>query len=104
MGKNPAATGKFDNIPLVVVDQKPKLPALDGDWAESKTEGWNKQLQEVLNEKDSLQAAAVQVLTKRNEEANRRIQQLEELVNKKDERIERLVDTIINKLGGFDGS
>lgn len=73
------------------------------DWVESKQRGWSEKLNEALAEKDSLQAASIKVLTKRNEQANQRIQQLEELVNKKDERIERLVDIIIKKLGGFDG-
>jgi hypothetical protein len=88
-------------VTIADLDLKPPSP-IGGDWVESKTEGWNEELQAALAEKDSLQAASIQVLTKRNEEANRRIQRLEELVNSKDERIMQLVDIIIEKLGGFD--
>jgi hypothetical protein len=92
-------------MPVVKVD--PTLRSVSGsreDWVESKTQGWGEELNKAMAEKDSLQVASIQVLTKRNAEANVRIQQLEALVDKKDERIERLVDIVIKKLGGFDAS
>lgn len=77
-------------VPVVELNLKP--PAFDR--VESR--------QIALAEKDSLQTASIQVLTKRNEEANRRIQHLEELVIKKDEHIMQLVDIVIEKLGEGD--
>lgn len=103
MGKNPAATGKFNRSLGVVADPNLKPPAVRGDWVESKERGWSDEINKAIAEKDSLQQASIQVLTKRNEQANQRIQQLEELVTEKDERIMQLVDIIIEKLGGFDG-
>lgn len=98
--------GGFGSAVAAIADLNlapPTMPLAEIDWVESKQRGWNGELKEAMEEKDSLQVASIKVLTKRNEQANQRIQQLEELVNKKDERIERLVDIIIKKLGGFDG-
>lgn len=93
----------YGPMPVVTDLELGSVTGPKGDWAESKEQGWSKELNEVLAEKDSLQAASIQVLTKRNEHANHRVQQLEALVDAKDERINKLVDIIINKLGGFDG-
>lgn len=70
---------------------------------EDRTAEWSDELQRALEEKDSLLAASVKVLTKRLRAAEQRNQQLEELVTNKDERIMKLVDIIIKKMGGFDG-
>ncbi len=72
------------------------------DWVNKKQRGWEEDLSKAIEERDSLKKASIQVLTKRNEEAQARIKELEELNNKKDERIMQLVDIIIKKLGGFD--
>lgn len=69
----------------------------------SQVSEWHEELQKALSEKDSLLAASVQVLTKRLKEAEDRVQELEALVTSKDERIMKLVDIIIYKMGGFDG-
>ena len=64
---------------------------------------WDEELQQALAEKDSLLVASVDVLSKRLKEAERRNQELETLITNKDERIMRLVDIIIHKMGGSDG-